>query len=93
LDGALAELVGGEGDGLPFGAATFHKLSIIVQLDGEKYISILRKIIDIPAVKIDVDVLYFVSKNKNSGVVRAKNLLPPGQSIDIIGCNPALKAG
>jgi hypothetical protein len=93
LDGALAEFVSRQRHRLPFGTAPFHKPAIVFQLDGKEHESISCEIVDISAVKIDVNVPYLVGKNKNSSVVRAENLLPPGQTINIIRCNPAFKAG
>ena len=90
--GTVAELLGGSCDRLPLRAAAFHELAVIVQLDTKEEILVRVEIEIIPAVKIDVDVLHFVGKNKYCLVAFAKDPLPPCQALDISDCHPAFEA-
>jgi len=92
LDGTSAELIGRQCYRLPLWAAAFHKLTIIIQRDIKKYISILGEIINVSAIKINVDILHLVDKDKNSLMAWAKNFLPFRQPINILSCDPTLKA-
>ena len=90
--GTVAELFSGQRDCLPFRAAAFHELAVIIQLDVKEQVLVRVEIEIIPAVKIDVDILGFVCKNKCSLMILAKNPLPSCQALDISDCDPALEA-
>lgn len=89
--GTFAELLGGQSYRLPFGAAAFDKLAIIVEFDAKEQILIGVEIEIISAVKVDVDVFGFVGKNKYGLMAFAKDMLPPCQTFDIFDCDPAFE--
>lgn len=93
LDGALAEFFGREGHGFPLRASCFHVFSVIVEADGEEYVPAVVKIVKVPPVKIDVDIFNLVGKDKTCGMARAECLLPTDQTVDVVGGDPAFKAG
>ena len=92
MNGTIAELVGRQRYRLPFRAAAFHELTVIFQLDAKEHILIRVEIEIIPAVKIDIDVLGFVGKNKYCLVALAKDPLPLCQTLDISDSDPAFEA-
>jgi len=91
MDGTVAELFGGQCYCLPFRAAAFHELAVIVKLNAEEQILVRIEIEIFPAVKLDVDVLGFVGKNENGLMALAKDPLPHGQSFDVPDCDPAFE--
>jgi hypothetical protein len=82
-----------QGNGPPLRAALHHKFAVIIEIDGEEDVFGVVKIINHPAVEIDIDLFDAISKNKKCVVVFPKRPLPVCKTFDIVGCDPAFKAG
>lgn len=91
MNGTPAELIGRQCYRLPLRAALLHKLSIVIQLDGEKHISVCVKVVNFPAVEINVYVFYFVRKDKDSGMPLPEDFLPLCQPVYVLSRDPAFK--
>ena len=90
--GTFAELLSWQCDRLPFGAAAFHELAVVLKLDAKEQVLIRVGVEIIPAVKIHVDVLHFIGKDKYCLVAFAEDSLPPCQTLDIPDSDPAFES-
>ncbi len=93
LDRAGAEIIGRKRNCFPSRAASLHILNIIRKLNAKEDVILPFEIVNIPAVKIDIGIFYFIRENKRSRMRLPEYFLPGGQPVNIVSRYPAFKAG